>query len=132
MKPCAIVKLHTRIAHWREPVLKSISLPKLMARRAMPYVALLLLVVASGATAQNFFIAQSDNVPEQVEESVEAAQVSQRQALELVRTSFLGNVISINPVQQRGMLVYRVRMDNEGNIFTVYVNATTGVITREQ
>lgn len=67
-----------------------------------------------------------DNVQEQ------AAQVSQRRALELVRARFPGTVVSINQVQQGGVLQYRVRMDNEGNIYTVYVNASSGVITREQ
>lgn len=62
----------------------------------------------------------------------QAAQVSQRRALELVRARFPGNVVSINQVQQGGVLQYRVRMDNEGNIYTVYVNANSGAITREQ
>lgn len=62
----------------------------------------------------------------------QAPQISQRQALELVRARFPGNVVSINQVQQGGVLQYRVRMDNEGNIYTVYVNATSGAITREQ
>ena len=62
----------------------------------------------------------------------QAPQISQRRALELVRARFPGNVVSINQVQQGGVLQYRVRMDNEGNIYTVYVNATSGAITREQ
>ena len=62
----------------------------------------------------------------------QAPQVSQRRALELVRARFPGTVVSINQVQQGGVLQYRVRMDNEGNIYTVYVNASSGVITREQ
>jgi uncharacterized membrane protein YkoI len=35
-------------------------------------------------------------------------------------------------VQQGGGLFYRVRMDNEGNIYTLYVDAASGAITREQ
>tara|TARA_R110001592_G_scaffold99547_3_gene283627 strand:+ start:263 stop:550 length:288 start_codon:yes stop_codon:yes gene_type:complete len=62
----------------------------------------------------------------------QSPQVSQRRALELVRARFPGTVVSINQVQQGGVLQYRVRMDNEGNIYTVYVNASSGVITREQ
>lgn len=61
----------------------------------------------------------------------QAPQISQRRALELVRARFPGNVVSINQVQQGGVLQYRVRMDNEGNIYTVYVNASNGAITRE-
>jgi uncharacterized membrane protein YkoI len=63
---------------------------------------------------------------------VEAPRISQRQALELVRARFPGTVISINEVQQAGGLQYRVRMDNEGNIYTLYVDAVNGAITREQ
>ena len=61
----------------------------------------------------------------------QATEISQRRALELVRARFPGNVVSINQVRQGGVLQYRVRMDNEGNIYTVYVNATSGAITRE-
>ncbi len=64
--------------------------------------------------------------------SGEGAAVSQKKALELVRARFPGTVISINEVRQRnGVLRYRVRMDNEGNIFTLYVNSTNGAISRE-
>lgn len=96
---------------------------------------MLLLVFAAGANAQNAFIAQGDDTPEpapQLERPEQAPQISQRRALELVRARFSGNVISINAVQQRTVLLYRVRMDDGGNIFTLYVNATTGAITREQ
>jgi uncharacterized membrane protein YkoI len=62
----------------------------------------------------------------------QAPRISQREALELVRARFPGNVVSISEVQQDGALQYRVRMDNEGNIFTVYVDAATGDIRREQ
>ncbi len=89
---------------------------------------LLLLLCAPVARGQDHFLAQQNADP--ADEQV--AQVSQRRALELVRARFPGNVISINEVQQRGELFYRVRLDNDGNIFTVYVNATTGAITREQ
>lgn len=58
--------------------------------------------------------------------------ISQRRALELVRAKFSGNVVSINEVSRRGGRYYRVRMDDSGNIFTVYVNAANGAITREQ
>ncbi len=64
--------------------------------------------------------------------AAQAPRISQREALELVRARFPGNVVSISEVQQDGTLQYRVRMDNDGNIFTVYVNADTGDIRREQ
>lgn len=118
--------------YWRESVLKS----KLQAAynpakggRSWSIAILLLLLCLPTARAQDHFLAQqSTDAPA----AAQAAQVSQRQALELVRARFPGNVISINEIQQRGELVYRVRLDNDGNIFTVYVNAVTGAITREQ
>lgn len=57
--------------------------------------------------------------------------LSQRQALERVRAQFPGNVISINEVRQGDRVRFRIRIDNEGNIYTVYVDRATGVITRE-
>lgn len=57
--------------------------------------------------------------------------VNQRQALERVRAHFPGNVISINEVVQEDRVRYRIRIDNEGNIYTVYVDQATGVISRE-
>lgn len=90
---------------------------------------MLLLLCVPAARAQDHFLAQQSN---DGPAASQAAAISQRQALELVRARFPGTVISINEIQQRGELVYRVRLDNEGNIFTVYVNAVTGAITREQ
>ena len=76
--------------------------------------------------AQPMQLAQQDSG--QNEEEI----ISQRRALELVRAKFSGNVVSINEVSRRGGRYYRVRMDDSGNIFTVYVNAANGAITREQ
>ncbi|MCB1648728.1 MAG: PepSY domain-containing protein [Pseudomonadales bacterium] len=87
--------------------------------------ALLMVLAAPVTVSQTLVLAQAPTSSE------EAPRVSQRQALELVRARFPGNVVSINQVQQGGVLQYRVRMDNEGNIYTVYVNASTGAITRE-
>lgn len=57
--------------------------------------------------------------------------VNQRQALERVRARYPGNVISINEVRQGNQVRYRVRIDNDGNIFTVFVDQATGRVTRE-
>jgi len=59
------------------------------------------------------------------------AGLTQRQALDRVRAQFPGNVISINEVRQGDRVRFRIRIDNEGNIYTVYVDRATGVITRE-
>ncbi len=76
--------------------------------------------------------AQQVLLAQQSSGGAQAPRISQREALELVRARFPGNVVSISEVQQDGTLQYRVRMDNDGNIFTVYVNAETGDIQREQ
>lgn len=54
--------------------------------------------------------------------------VTERQALQIARARFPGNVISINEVRQNGRVRFRIRMDNEGNIFTVYIDKATGVV----
>lgn len=63
--------------------------------------------------------------------SEQVGPVTQEQALELVRANFPGTVISINEVRQNGRLRYRVRLDNEGNIYTVFVDQATGELSRE-
>lgn len=68
---------------------------------------------------------QAENNTEQ------AGPVNEEQALELVRANFPGTVISINEVRQNGRLRYRVRLDNEGNIYTVFVDQATGALSRE-
>ena len=91
-----------------------------------------ILVVALGLPNVDSVSAQSLTLAQANGQNSEAVAISQRRALELVRARFPGNVVSINQVQQSGRLQYRVRMDDEGNIYTVYVNAQTGAITREQ
>lgn len=73
--------------------------------------------------------AQPPQTGQAAEQSGEA--LSQREALELVRARFPGNIISINEVNQDGRIRFRIRIDNEGNIYTVYVDQATGAITRE-
>lgn len=74
-------------------------------------------------------IAQPPDSQQSVEESGEG--LSQREALERVRARFPGNIISINEVDQDGRVRFRIRIDNEGNIYTVYVDKATGAVTRE-
>lgn len=86
------------------------------------------------AQAQQGLLPQQGDAPREDRrgQNAQPAAISQRQALDLVRASYPGNVVSINEVQQGGGLFYRVRMDNEGNIYTLYVDAASGAITREQ
>lgn len=74
-------------------------------------------------------MAQPPESSASVEESGEG--LSQREALERVRARFPGNIISINEVNQDGRVRFRIRIDNEGNIYTVYVDRATGAVTRE-
>lgn len=86
------------------------------------------------AQAQQGLLPQQGDAPREDRrgQNAQPAAISQRQALDLVRASYPGNVISISEVQRGGGLFYRVRMDNEGNIYTLYVDAASGAITREQ
>ncbi len=118
--------------------MKSNSLTSLLcrllptARQWLSVAAVLLLAGIPVAQAQQGDASGQDRRGQTVEPGAQQAAVSQRQALELVRARYPGNVISINEVQQGGGLLYRVRMDNDGNIYTLYVDAGSGDITREQ
>lgn len=73
--------------------------------------------------------AQPQGQPEP--DAAQVGPVNQEQALERVRANFPGTIISINEVRQNGRLRYRVRLDNEGNIYTVFVDQATGALSRE-
>jgi uncharacterized membrane protein YkoI len=55
--------------------------------------------------------------------------ISERQAISLARERFVGNVLRISLIGQGNNLRYQIRMENEGKIFTVFVNANTGAVT---
>lgn len=92
-----------------------------------------LLISLSAAVCCSALMAQSPATqqPADAVSEVPAEGLSQRQALERVRARFPGNIISINEVNQEGQIRFRIRIDNEGNIYTVYVDQATGAITRE-
>ena len=58
-----------------------------------------------------------------------APRISQRQAISLARERFAGNVLRISLIGQGNNLRYQIRMENEGKIFTVFVNANTGAVS---
>jgi uncharacterized membrane protein YkoI len=58
-----------------------------------------------------------------------APQISERQAVALAQQRFPGNVLRISLVGQGNNLRYQIRMENEGKIFTVFVNAATGAVS---
>jgi hypothetical protein len=91
-----------------------------------------ILPVQQGGNPQ--LLRQSPQQTEQPSGQQQAQQngISQKRALEIARASFAGNVISISEVRPRNAAMrYRIRMDNEGNIFTVFVDSRSGAITRE-
>ena len=55
--------------------------------------------------------------------------VTQIQAVEIAKQRFEGNVLRISLVGQGAAQRYQIRMENEGKVFTVFVNATTGRIS---
>ncbi len=55
--------------------------------------------------------------------------VSERQAVGLAREQFVGNVLRISLIGQGNSLRYQIRMENEGKVFTVFVNANNGRVT---
>lgn len=58
-----------------------------------------------------------------------APRITERQALDLAREQVNGNVLRISLVGQGNALRYQIRMENEGKIFTVFVNANTGAVS---
>lgn len=56
----------------------------------------------------------------------ERVRISRREASDLAREAFAGKVLSIR--LERGF--WRVRMDQEGRVFNVFVDANTGKVTQ--
>lgn len=56
-------------------------------------------------------------------------QINELQAVNLVRQRFEGNVLRINLVGEAAARRYQIRMENEGKVFTVFVNASTGAVS---
>lgn len=55
--------------------------------------------------------------------------VTQIQAVDIAKARFEGNVLRITLVGEGANQRYQIRMENEGKVFTVFVNATTGRIS---
>jgi len=105
----------------------------LSCRRPRPVLLTLLFFLAISAWGDLYAqpAAVTAEPAQESEQQAAPGPVNQRQALERVRARYAGNVISINEVRQGNRVRYRVRVDNEGNIFTVFVDQATGRITRE-
>ena len=55
--------------------------------------------------------------------------VTQRQAVDIAKQRFAGNILRISLVGEGNNQRYQIRMENEGKVFTVFVNVTTGRIS---
>ena len=55
--------------------------------------------------------------------------ITERQAVNLARQRFPGNVLRISLIGEGQNQRYQIRMENEGKVFTVFVHATTGRVT---
>ena len=62
-------------------------------------------------------------------ESSNGLRINERQAVELAREKFTGNVLRISVVGQGANRRYQIRMENEGKVFTVYVHGMNGQVT---
>lgn len=55
--------------------------------------------------------------------------INERQAVNLARERFPGNILRISLIGEGASRRYQIRMENEGKVFTVFVHATTGRVT---
>ena len=54
--------------------------------------------------------------------------ITERQAVNLARQRFAGNILRISLVGEGNNRRYQIRMENQGKVFTVFVHATSGRI----
>ena len=55
--------------------------------------------------------------------------VTQQQAVAIAKQRFAGNILRISLVGEGNNQRYQIRMENEGKVFTVFVNVATGRIS---
>ena len=55
--------------------------------------------------------------------------ITERQAVNLAKQRFPGNVLRISLVGEGENQRYQIRMENEGKVFTVFVHVATGRVT---
>ena len=55
--------------------------------------------------------------------------VTERQAVNLARQQFAGNILRITLIGEGVEQRYQIRMENAGKVFTVFVHARTGEVT---
>lgn len=55
--------------------------------------------------------------------------ITERQAVNLARQRFAGNILRITLVGESSNPHYQIRMENSGKVFTVFVHARNGEVT---
>jgi len=55
--------------------------------------------------------------------------INERQAVNLARQRFAGNILRISLIGEGPNQRYQIRMENQGKVFTVFVHAITGEVT---
>lgn len=89
----------------------------------------ILVTLSFSLVFQPLAFAQSPDEPEPEEETSEnqdEPEINRREASDLAQEAYTGRVVSIRLVEDE----WRVRIDDEGTIFNVHVNSSTGKITR--
>jgi uncharacterized membrane protein YkoI len=69
------------------------------------------------------------NQSQRVQPNTRGLRISERQAVNLARERFQGQILRISLVGEGANRRYQIRMENEGKVFTVYVHATSGRVT---
>ena len=97
------------------------------------FLVILLLNAGEFAYAQNIPIlpAQIDIIRSDGDRNTQQAapRVTKLQAAEIAKQRFAGSILRITLVGEGNNQRYQFRMENEGKVFTVFVNAITGRIS---
>lgn len=95
--------------------------------------ALLLIAVVDLAHAQDISVQPNQidiNRADNSRNNTQATpRVSREQAVQIARQRFAGNILRISLVGEGNNQRYQIRMENEGKVFTVFVNVATGRIS---
>lgn len=107
-----------------------------MKRFLAPAVSIVFLSLAAGAGfAQVVPIPLDQNVKpnsdlREVRQNPQAnIKITERQAVDLARQRYAGNILRISLIGEGANQRYQIRMENEGKVFTVFVHAATGRVT---
>ena len=57
-------------------------------------------------------------------------ELTERQAVSRARSQYSGNILRVSLVGSGGNKRYQIRMEKDGKVFTLFVHARTGKITR--